>query len=71
MLAEKYSFEPYTAFKRITLVQNTDITSRDLSDFFLDNSICIDQNDASELIKQFDSNRDGKLSYNEYRDLFG
>ena len=64
-MAEKELFEPYTVFKRLSS-KETFITSSDIFQFLKDNNINISVRDSYLLIKLYDSNTDGKLSFTEF-----
>ena len=64
VLAEKELFEPYSAFKRLSNF-TSNITSLNLREFLEDNNLIIDKKEAYVLIRLFDTNGDGKLSFTE------
>jgi len=66
VLAEKYNFEPYTAFKRLVLAPSSYLTSTDLKDFLADNKVFITSSEAYDLLRSLDLDRDGSLSYSEF-----
>jgi Ca2+-binding EF-hand superfamily protein len=66
VLAEKYNFEPYTAFKRLALAPSSNLTSTDLKDFLADNKVFISSGEAYDLLRALDLDRDGRISYSEF-----
>lgn len=69
VLAEKAAFEPYTAFKRIDRNSNSYITVYELVDFLRENDVAVLQNDVYSLFKEYDTNRDDRLSYTEFLNI--
>eukprot|EP00331_Platyophrya_macrostoma_P011184 CAMPEP_0176412876 /NCGR_PEP_ID=MMETSP0127-20121128/4383_1 /TAXON_ID=938130 /ORGANISM="Platyophrya macrostoma, Strain WH" /LENGTH=561 /DNA_ID=CAMNT_0017792587 /DNA_START=46 /DNA_END=1731 /DNA_ORIENTATION=+ len=69
VLAEKYSFEPYSAFKRIALAPRSYITSTDLHEFLLENKVTVTSGECRDLLNAFDADKDGSLSYNEFLNI--
>ena len=65
-LCEIRDFAPCMAFQRLDRCANEYLTSLDLLNFLRDNCVCsISENECFRLLRFFDSDEDGRLSYNE------
>jgi len=65
-LAEELDFEPYTAFRRVDRGGNGYLSSYELTDFLRDNGILCTDADGYALLRLYDSNADGRLSYSDF-----
>ena len=66
VLAEKYEFEPYAAFKRVAgAAPSPYLSSADLQDFLAENNIDITATEAQQLLDLFDADRDSRISFSE------
>eukprot|EP00743_Colponemidia_sp_Colp-15_P002650 GILK01002872.1.p1 GENE.GILK01002872.1~~GILK01002872.1.p1 ORF type:complete len:586 (-),score=91.06 GILK01002872.1:92-1849(-) len=66
VLAEQDHFEPYTAFRRLDRHANGFLTSSDILSFLKLHAIPCSEKDGYYLIRRFDTNGDGRLSYPEF-----
>lgn len=69
VLAEKYMFEPYAAFKRMSNFTSS-ITSMDMRDFLEENGLLLTRREGYMMMRMFDTDGDGKLSYTEFLTTF-
>ena len=60
------SFSPYSAFCRIDRLASEKIDARGLLDFLLENSAPANIGDCARLVRFFDSDEDGYLSYQDF-----
>jgi Ca2+-binding EF-hand superfamily protein len=58
-------FEAYAAFKRMANFTSS-ITSMDLRDFLEENGLLLTRREGYMMMRMFDTDGDGKLSYTEY-----
>ena len=66
MLAEQKLFEPHTAFKRLDTSRDGYISSSELMDFLVENSVPATTRECLHLFNQLDHNDDGLISYNDF-----
>lgn len=65
-LCEICDFSPCSAFQRIDRSANDRISSCEILNFLRDNCNCsVSEADCDRLVKFFDSDEDGRLSFNE------
>jgi len=69
VLCELIDFEPYSAFRTIDRFSTGALTSRDIEEFLLSQGIPCSAFESSSLVKQYDSNSDGRLSLPEFHNL--
>ena len=61
------AFSPYSAFCRIDRLAHERVCSHDISHFLRENGITgISPSDCAAMIKFFDSDQDGSMSYNDF-----
>lgn len=65
-LASIWCFQPRNAFSRIDRLRNRALNQYDISDFLRENGVFASNDDIKLLIASYDSNKDGKLDYNEF-----
>ena len=65
-LCSNPSFAPYSAFCRIDRAANENIDARALLDFLRENSAPASIGDCARLVRFFDSDEDGYLSYADF-----
>lgn len=68
-LCKNNDFEPYSAFRQLDRLGLGSLSSSDLRAFLERNNIQITEEDSYMLIRQYDSNSDGRLSLNEFTQL--
>lgn len=65
-LCEICDFSPCSAFQRIDRCANDSLNATDLYSFLRDNCVsCITETECQRVLRFFDSDEDGRLSYNE------
>lgn len=65
-LCEIKDFTPCMAFQRVDRCANDHLTSIDLLNFLRDNCVnSTSETESQRVLKYFDSDEDGRLSYNE------
>lgn len=65
-LCEIKDFSPFTAFQRFDRDANDYISSYEILNFLRDNSVySVTESEVYRIVKFFDSDEDGRLSYNE------
>ncbi|CAG9328506.1 unnamed protein product [Blepharisma stoltei] len=65
-LCKNNDFEPYSAFKHLDRLGLGSLSSSDLRAFLDRNNLQISEQDSYMIIRQYDSNSDGRLSLNEF-----
>jgi Ca2+-binding EF-hand superfamily protein len=69
-LAQICDFSPCMAFQRIDRDANESVTSCELYNFIRENCVhTISEGELYRLVKFFDNNEDGRLSYNEFEQI--
>jgi Ca2+-binding EF-hand superfamily protein len=58
-------FEPYSAFKRMSN-HTSGITSLEMREFLDENGLMITRAESHTLMRMFDTDGDGKMSFSEY-----
>ena len=66
MLAEQTEFEPYSAFKRLDKFDNGFISHGDIVAFYRDNAVFCADSEAYYILRYWDTNHDGRLSFNDF-----
>jgi len=66
VLAEQIDFEPYSAFKRLDRDAKGYLIAQDLVDFMRDNNYACTQHEGYLLLRVYDQNGNGRISYNEF-----
>ena len=61
LLSEKPDFDPFTVFRNLDRLKLHSLTPRDFQEFLSKHSITIQDTEAFLLVRQYDSNGDGKL----------
>jgi len=69
-LSEIRDFSPCMAFQRLDRCANEALTSCELANFLRDNCVCTaSEAECFRLLRFFDSDEDGRLSYQEYASI--
>jgi Ca2+-binding EF-hand superfamily protein len=66
LLSEKPDFDPFTVFRHLDNLKVHSLTPRDFEEFLAKHSIKISDSDAFLLVRQYDSNGDGKLVLDDF-----
>ena len=66
ILAEQKDFEPYAAFRRLDRLRKAALSSADLVNFLADNSVYYTERQLRPVVRHYDQDGDGMLSYNEF-----
>jgi Ca2+-binding EF-hand superfamily protein len=69
-LAQICDFSPCMAFQRVDRDANETVTSYELYNFLRENGICsVSEGELYRLVKFFDNNEDGRLSFTEFEQI--
>jgi Ca2+-binding EF-hand superfamily protein len=66
LLSENSEFDPYTCFNFLDRLRLGYLTASDFRDFFLKASIYCTDSEAIAIVKQYDSNEDGRLTLTDF-----
>ncbi|CAG9312033.1 unnamed protein product [Blepharisma stoltei] len=66
VLGEHPDFEPFSIFKALDKSENSYLSAFDLLHFLRQNSVIISEQEAFTLVKNWDHNRDGRVSYSDF-----
>lgn len=66
LLSENSEFDPYTCFNFLDRLRLGYLTASDFRDFFLKANIYCTDSEAIAIVKQYDSNEDGRLTLTDF-----
>jgi len=69
VLAERSAFEPYTAFKRLTRLDTSNLTVYQVVDFLRENNFTVLERDVRNVFRAYSTSPDGRLTYTDFLEL--